>query len=200
MAVSAQIVNELRKKTDAGVMECKKALEETKGDLAKAEDILRLRGQKKAETKSDRVTKDGAICSYIHAGGKIGVLLELSCETDFVAKNQAFQELAREVAMQVAAMKPKWRTREDVPEELLAKETALFREDAGRSGKPDNVIEKIVQGRLEKFFSETCLVEQLFIKDDSKKVKELIQASIAKLGENITVRRFARFEIGEAID
>ncbi|MBI4864760.1 MAG: translation elongation factor Ts [Candidatus Riflebacteria bacterium] len=197
MAVSAQLVNELRKKTDAGVMECKKALEEANGDLAKAEDILRLRGQKKAEAKSEREIKEGTICSYVHAGAKIGVLLELGCETDFVARNQTFQDLARDIAMQIAAMKPRWATKEQVPQDVLDKELALFKEDAAKSGKPDALIEKIVQGRLEKWYAEFCLVEQPYIKEDKLKIRELIQNTVAKLGENISIRRFMRFQIGE---
>jgi elongation factor Ts len=199
MAVSAQLVNELRQKTNAGVMECKKALEEAKGDLAKAEDLLRVRGQEKAAKKADRETKEGTIISYVHAGGKVGVLLELSCETDFVAKNQMFQDLARDIAMQVAAMKPKWAHREEVPADVVAKEHALFQEESAKTGKPAAVLEKIVTGRLDKWYSEHCLNEQVYIKDDKFKIKDLIQNTVAKLGENISIRRFARFQIGEAI-
>lgn len=197
MAVSANLVNELRQKTNAGVMECKKALEEAKGDLAKAEDILRVRGQEKAAKKGDRVTKEGQIISYIHAGGKIGVMLELNCETDFVARNTQFQELGRDIAMQIAAMAPKYLNRESVPADVLAKEQALQKEEAAKSGKPANVLEKIVQGKLEKWYESNCLIEMSYIKDDKLKVKDLITSTVAKVGENIGVRRFTRFAIGE---
>lgn len=199
MTVSAQQVNELRKKTDAGVMECKKALEEAKGDITKAEDILRIRGQKKAESKVGRETKEGTILSYIHAGGKVGVLVELACETDFVAKNAQFQDLAKDVAMQIAAMKPKYVSREAIPADLLDKEKALFKEEAAKTGKPANVLDRIVDGKLEKWYEENCLIDQVFIKDDKVKIKDLIKAVVAKVGENITVRRFARFQVGEAL-
>ena len=197
MSVNASLVNELRQKTNAGVMECKKALEEAKGDLAKAEDILRVRGQEKAAKKGDRVTKEGQIVSYIHSGGKIGVMLELNCETDFVARNAQFQELGRDIAMQIAAMAPKYLNRESVPADVLAKEQALQKEEAAKSGKPANVLDKIVQGKLEKWYEANCLIEMPYIKDDKLKIKDLITNTVAKVGENIGVRRFTRFAIGE---
>lgn len=200
MAVNASLVNELRQKTNAGVMECKKALEEANGDLKKAEDILRVRGQEKAAKKGDRVTKEGQIVSYIHAGGKIGVMLELNCETDFVARNQQFQELGRDIAMQIAAMNPKFLTRESVPADVLAREQALQKEEAAKTGKPANVLDRIVQGKLEKWYEANCLIEMAYIKDDKLKIKDLITSTVAKVGENIGVRRFARFAIGETLE
>ena len=198
MAVNATLVNELRQKTNAGVMECKKALEEAKGDLAKAEDLLRIRGQEKAAKKGDRETKEGQIFSYIH-GGKIGVLLELNCETDFVARNQAFQDLAKDIAMQIAAMNPKFLNREQVPAEVLEKEQALQKEEAAKSGKPANVLDKIVAGKLEKWYEGACLLDMLYIKDDKLKIKDLITKTIATCGENIGLRRFVRFQVGEQL-
>jgi elongation factor Ts len=202
MAVSAQTVNELRKRTDAGVMDCKKALEESGGDLERAEELLRKRGIEKADKKAGRETKEGTVYSYIHAGSRVGVLLELSCETDFVAKNELFQTLAKDLAMQVAAMKPRWTTRETVPAAVVEEETALFKEEAARTGKEARFLEKIADGKMEKWYEAHCLADQGFIKDEKGKlkVKDLVQSAVAKLGENITIRRFARFEVGEVLD
>lgn len=199
MSVNASLVNELRQKTNAGVMECKKALEEAKGDLLKAEDILRIRGQEKAAKKGDRETKEGAIYSYIHQGGKIGVMLELNCETDFVARNPTFQDLAKDIAMQIAAMAPKYLNREQVHPDTLAKEQALQKEEAEKSGKPANVLEKIVAGKLEKWYESVCLLDMPYIKDDKFKIKDLITKTIATCGENVGLRRFVRFQIGEQL-
>ncbi|RMA97328.1 translation elongation factor Ts [Hydrogenothermus marinus] len=197
MAVDAKLVKTLRDMTGAGFMECKKALEETGGDLEKAVEVLRKKGAAKAAKKAGRETKEGLIHSYIHAGGRVGVLLELNCETDFVARNELFKELANELALQIAAMKPKWVKREDVPEEIIAKEGEIAREAAIAEGKPEHIAEKIAEGKLNKFFQENCLLEQKFIKDETKTIEDLIKEYIAKIGENIQVGRFCRFEIGE---
>lgn len=196
MAITAQMVKELRERTGAGMMECKKALEEAGGDMEKAAEILRKKGIAKAEKKASRSTKEGIIGAYIHMGGKIGVLVEVNCETDFVARTDEFQNLVKDIAMQIAAMNPKYVSREDVPEEVIEKEKAIYREQALASGKPEHVVDRIVEGKLNKFFEEVCLLEQAFIKDDSKKVKDIITEAIAKLGENIRVARFARFQVG----
>ncbi len=196
MAITAQMVKELRERTGAGMMECKKALEEAGGDMEKAAEILRKKGIAKAEKKASRSTKEGIIGAYIHMGGKIGVLVEVNCETDFVARTDEFQNLVKDIAMQIAAMNPKYVSREDVPEEVIEKEKAIYREQALASGKPEHVVDRIVEGKLNKFFEEVCLLEQTFIKDDSKKVKDIITEAIAKLGENIRVARFARFQVG----
>ena len=196
MAITAQMVKELRERTGAGMMECKKALQEAGGDMEKAMEILRKKGIAKAEKKASRATKEGIIGSYIHMGGKIGVLVEVNCETDFVARTDEFQNLVKDIAMQIAAMNPKYVSKEDVPEEVIEKEKTIYREQALASGKPEHVVDKIVEGKLNKFFEEVCLLEQDFIKDDSKKVKDVITEVIAKLGENIRVARFVRFQVG----
>ncbi len=197
MAVDAKLVKKLRELTGAGMLDCKKALEETGGDLEAAVELLRKKGIAKAAKKAGRETKEGLIHAYIHAGGRIGVLLELNCETDFVARNELFKELANEIAMQVAAMRPRWVKREDVPKEVVEKEGEIAREAALAEGKPEHIAEKIAEGKVEKFFKEVCLLEQPYIKDDKKTVEELIKEYIAKLGENIQVRRFTRYELGE---
>lgn len=197
MAVDAKLVKKLREMTGAGMLDCKKALEETNGNLEEAVELLRKKGIAKAAKKAGRETREGLIHSYIHAGGRVGVLLELNCETDFVARNETFKELANELALQIAAMKPKWVKREDVPEEIVAKEGEIAREAAIAEGKPEHIAEKIAEGKVNKFFQENCLLEQKYIKDESKTVKELIKEYIAKIGENIQVGRFCRFEIGE---
>ena len=197
MAVDAKLVKKLRELTGAGMLDCKKALEETGGDIEAAVELLRKRGIAKAAKKAGRETKEGLIHAYIHAGGRIGVLLELNCETDFVARNELFKELANELAMQIAAMRPRWVKREDVPKEIIEKEGEIAREAALAEGKPEHIAEKIAEGKLEKFFKEVCLLEQPYIKDDKKTVEELIKEYIAKIGENIQVRRFTRYELGE---
>jgi elongation factor Ts len=197
--ISAGVVKKLRDQTGAGLMECKSALVEADGDLEKAVTILRKKGQAAAEKKAGRSTSEGLIGSYIHAGGKIGVLIEVSCETDFVAKTDDFQSLVKDLAMQVAAASPGFVKREDVPEEMLAKEREILKGQAEQSGKPAQVIEKIVEGRLNKYFSERVLLEQPFIKDPDITVQEFITSKIAVLKENIQVRRFMRYERGEQI-
>ncbi len=195
--ITTQMIKELREKTGAGIVECKKALVEANGDMAKAEEILRKKGAAKAAKKAERATAEGAVFAYIHAGGKVGALVELSCETDFVARNETFKELGHEIALQVAAMAPEYVSREEVPQEVVEKEKEILREQALKEGKPENIVEKIVEGRLNKFFSEKCLLDQPWIKDDSKTIKDLLTDYITKLGENIKVKRFARFEVGK---
>jgi len=197
MAVDAKLVKTLREMTGAGMLECKSALEEANGDLELAVEILRKKGVAKAAKKAGRETKEGLIHAYIHAGGRIGVLLELNCETDFVARNELFKELANEIALQIAAMKPQYVKREDVPIEVVEKEREIAREAAIAEGKPAHIAEKIAEGKLGKFYKEVCLYEQPYIKDDKKTVEELIKEYIAKIGENIQVRRFCRYELGE---
>ena len=196
--ISAEQVKNLRQKTGAGLMECKKALVETDGDLDQAVTVLRKRGQAAAEKKAGRTTSEGLIGSYIH-GGKIGVLIEVNCETDFVAKTPQFQELVKDLAMQVAASSPRFVRREDVPEEVLAKEREILKSQAESSGKPAQIIEKIVEGKLAKFYSETVLLEQPFIKNADTTIQQHVAAIISVLKENIQVRRFARFERGEPV-
>ncbi|RUM59229.1 MAG: elongation factor Ts [Persephonella sp.] len=197
MAVDAKLVKTLREMTGAGILDCKKALEETDGNLEEAVELLRKKGIAKAAKKASRETKEGIIHAYIHAGGRVGVLLELNCETDFVARNDLFKELANEIALQIAAMKPKYVSREDIPREIIEKEGEIIREAALAEGKPQHIAEKIAEGRLEKFFKEVCLLEQPYIRDDKKTIEELIKEYIAKIGENIKVSRFCRYEIGE---
>jgi elongation factor Ts len=195
----AKLVKKLREMTGAGILDCKKALEETGGNLEEAVELLRKKGIAKAAKKASRETKEGIIHSYIHAGGRVGVLLELNCETDFVARNELFKELANELALQIAAMKPKYVSREDVPREVIEKEAEIIREAALAEGKPPHIAEKIAEGKVEKFFKEVVLLEQPYIRDDKKTIEELIKEYIAKLGENIKISRFCRYEIGEGI-
>ena len=197
MNIDAKRVKELREKTGAGMMDCKKALVEAKGDIEFAIDNLRKAGVAKAAKKSSRSAKDGLIYSYIHHGGRLGVLIDIGCETDFVAKTDGFIDLARNVSMQIAATNPISINREDVSESVIAREKDIYTEQAKSTGKPDNVVEKIVDGKMNKFFQENCLMEQVYIKDSDKKVKDLVTATIATLGENITINRFSRFAVGE---
>ncbi len=197
MNIDAKRVKELREKTGAGMMDCKKALVEAKGDIELAIDNLRKAGVAKAAKKSSRSAKEGLIYSYIHHGGRLGVLLDIGCETDFVAKTDGFIDLARNVSMQIAATNPISINREDVSESVIARENNIYTEQAKLTGKPDNVVEKIVDGKMNKFFQESCLMEQVYIKDSDKKVKDLVTATIATLGENITINRFSRFAVGE---
>jgi elongation factor Ts len=197
VAVDAKSVKALREQTGAGVMDCKKALTEAHGDFQKAVEILRKRGAATAEKKAGRAAKEGLIGSYIHFGGKIGVLVELNCETDFVASTEEFQSLAKDLAMQVASARPLYVSKEDVPEEVLSKEREIYREQAIGEGKPEKVIDRIVEGKLKKFYQQFCLLEQPFIKEDEITVAERIQRAVAKLGENIVVRRFVRYQVGE---
>ena len=195
--VPAQLVKQLRERTGAGFSACKDALAEAKGDLELATTILRKKGQAAAQKKSQRATSEGMVGSYIHAGGKIGVLVEMNCESDFVARTEDYQKLCHDIAMHIAALDPRFLRREEVTQEILDREREIYREQAKSTGKPDAVIEKIVAGKMEKFYEENCLYEQHFIRDEGMTVKELIDLAIAKLGENITVRRFARFKVGE---
>lgn len=195
--ISAQQVKELRERSGAGFMDCKKALLETNGDIEEAIQVLRKRGQAMAQKKAGREATEGAVGSYIHAGGKIGVIVEVNCETDFVARTDAFQQLCHDLAMHIAALDPRFVGREEVTEAVLAREREVYIEQARASGKPENIIEKMVSGKMEKFFEENCLYEQRFIKDESLTVRELIEQAIAHLGENVSVRRFSRFKVGE---
>ncbi len=197
MEITAAVVKELREKTGAGMMDCKKALSETGGDLDKAVDYLRQKGLAAAAKKADRAATDGAVAAYVHPGGKIGVLVEINCETDFVARTAEFQGLLKDIAMQVAAANPRFVRREDVSTEEFEKEKAIYRQQALETGKPEKVIDKIVDGKMERFYSEVCLLEQSFIKDPDKKVADIMNEAVARLGENIQVRRFARYHLGE---
>ncbi len=190
-------IRELRARTGAGVLDCKKAIAESGGDIQKAIDVLRKRGIAKAESKAGREAKEGIIEAYIHPGAKLGVLLELNCETDFVARNQEFKNLAHDVAMHIAASDPVAVSRGDVPEEVLQREREIYTEQARASGKPEHVVEKVVAGRLDKYYKENCLLEQPFVKDPDKTVKDVVTEAIARLGENIFVQRFQRFKVGE---
>tara|TARA_S200000501_G_scaffold190210_1_gene179047 strand:- start:36547 stop:37158 length:612 start_codon:yes stop_codon:yes gene_type:complete len=198
MAIDAKLVKTLRDQTGAGMMDCKNALTETEGDLQKAIDHLRKTGISKAEKKGIRETKDGLVYSYIHAGGRLGVLLELNCETDFVAKTETFSNLAHHISMQIAATNPISIDNKSISEKIINREKSIYKDQALTEGKPENIIEKIVEGKLNKFFQENCLLEQAYIKDPEKKVKDLLTESIATLGENIGVSRFIRFAIGES--
>lgn len=197
MEVTADMVKVLREKSGAGILACRNALQETNGDIEEAITFLRKKGMAQADKKGDRSTGDGAIGTYIHPGSKIGVMVELQCETDFVAKNDEFQELLKDIAMHIAAAKPRFTSRDDVTEEVLQKEREIFAAQAKESGKPDKVIEKIVEGKMSKFYEENCLLDQSFIKDTDVNVQELIKQKIAKLGENITVGGFSRMEISK---
>ncbi len=198
MEISAQLVKQLRERTGAGMMECKVALVETKGDIAAAEIVLRKKGIASAAKKSTRSTKQGVIASYIHPGSQLGVLIEVNCESDFVARTADFQELVHDLAMQVAAADPQFIRREDVTEAALAKEKDIARARALAEGKPEKIVDKIAEGRMNKYYEEVCLYEQPFIKENTTSVKDLIKSKIAKLGENITVSRFVRFKVGDA--
>ncbi len=191
-------VKELRERTGAGIVNCKKALTENDGDIEKAIDFLREKGLAAAAKKAGRAAEQGVVGSYIHGGGKIGVLVEINCETDFVARTEEFQQLVKDVAMQVAAASPRCVRREEVSEAERDRERAVYRVQAEESGKPANIVEKIIAGKLEKFYSETCLLEQTFIRDSSKTVAQVVRDAVTRTGENIVVHRFARFQIGEA--
>jgi elongation factor Ts len=197
MSISAQDVKKLREMTGVGMMDCKKALAECEGDFAKAVEHLRKKGLSKAADKAGRETKEGVVHAYIHPGARVGVLLEVNCETDFVAKTDDFQQLVHDVAMHVAAASPRWVRREDVEADTVTKESEIYAEQMRNEGKPEKVIEKIVQGKLEKFYQDHCLLEQPFVKDTDKTVQQLVQETVAKLGENIQVARFSRFSVGE---
>jgi len=199
MEVSSTIVKELREKTGAGFMDCKKALTETEGNLEKAVDYLRQKGLAAAAKKADRVAADGAVGAYVHPGGKIGVLVEINCETDFVARTTEFQTLLKDMAMQIAAANPRYVRRADVSGEEIEREREIYLRQAQESGKPEKFIEQIVQGKMERFYSEVCLLEQPFIKDPEKKVSDVLTEAITRLREKIQVRRFARYLLGEGV-
>ena len=194
--ITASMVKELRERTKAGMMDCKRALAECGGDMEKAVQWLRQKGLMVAAKRAGRATNEGVIQSYIHPGNKIGVLVEVSCETDFVAKTDQFIQFARDLAMHIAATNPAAIRREDLPEDLVAKERELYETQARESGKPEHIIDKIVSGRLEKYYKEVCLLEQPFVKDPDKTIQDLLNELIASIGENITIRRFARFQVG----
>ncbi|HHU04761.1 MAG: translation elongation factor Ts [Saccharofermentanales bacterium] len=200
MKITAQMVKELREMTGAPMMDCKKALSATDGDMDAAVKWLREQGIASAEKKSGRITAEGIVDSYIHGEGRIGVLLEVNIETDFAAKNEDFRKLVKDIAMQIAAMSPRYVRREEVPQEVLEQELEIAKETARKEGKPEHIIEKIAEGKVEKFYSEFCLLEQAFIRDDSKTVDQVVKELIAIIGENISVRRFARFEMGEGLE
>jgi elongation factor Ts len=198
--ITAAMVKELREKTGAGIMDCKKALKEKDGVLDDAVDFLREKGLAAASKKSGRITSEGLVGSYIHAGGKIGVLVEINCETDFVARTDEFQAFVKDVCMQVAAANPLGITRDDVPANDIEKEKQIFRVQALESGKPEKIVDKIVTGRIEKFYAENCLMEQKFVKNPDLTVEEMVKEMIAKTGENISIRRFARYLLGEGLE
>jgi elongation factor Ts len=198
--INAQNVKDLRERTGAGMMDCKNALTETNGDVEKAIDLLREKGLAAAAKKAGRIAAEGIVESYIHGGGRIGVLVEINCETDFVAVTDEFRGFCRDIAMQIAASSPEYVRREDVPEEVLAHERAIARGQAVSEGKPEKILDKIVEGRIEKYFKETCLIEQVYIKDNDLTVGQYLASKVAKIGENISIRRFARFAVGEGIE
>ncbi|MCJ7587673.1 MAG: translation elongation factor Ts [Candidatus Aminicenantes bacterium] len=198
MEISADLVKELRQRTGIGMMECKEALREAGGEIEKAIEVLRKKGYARAKDKMSREASEGLVGSYIHMNGRIGVLIEINCESDFVARNDDFKDLVKNVAMHIAAASPKYIVPEDVPAAVLEQEKEIIREQFKDTKKPPEIIEKIVQGKLSKFYQEVCLLDQAYIRDDKIRVKELIASVIAKLGENIRVRRFARFEIGKS--
>jgi elongation factor Ts len=197
MQIPAHLVKELRERTSAGFADCRAALVESAGDIEKAIDILRKKGQAAAAKKAQRQATEGLVGHYIHAGGKIGVIVEVNCESDFVARTEAFHLLCHDVAMHIAAVDPKYLRREDVTPEMLAKEREIYKEQARATGKPDPVIERIVTGKMEKFYEDNCLYEQHYIKDESVTIGEMITQAVSKLGENVAIRRFVRFKVGE---
>ena len=197
MDITAKMVSDLRTRTGAGIMDCKNALTETKGDLETAIQFLREKGLRASELKSGREATEGLVVSYIHPGNRIGAMVEVNCETDFVARTEQFQNLAKEIAMQVAAAKPRYVNKEDVPESVLDSERAILRTQTLDEGKPENIVHKIIEGRLSKFYSEMCLFEQAYIRDADKTVRQLLQDAIAQLGENIVVKRFSLYVLGQ---
>lgn len=198
--ITAALVKELRERTGAGMMDCKKALAATEGDMDKAIDFLREKGLAAAAKKAGRIAAEGLVESYIHGGGRIGVLVEVNCETDFVAKTDAFKSLVKDIAMHIAAANPSYLRREEVPAAELEHEKIVLSEQARNEGKPEKIIEKMVTGRIEKYYKEVCLLEQPFVKDPDKTISDLITESIAKIGENIAIRRFTRYQLGEGIE
>ncbi|MBD0380326.1 translation elongation factor Ts [Paenibacillus sedimenti] len=200
MAVTAAQVKELREKTGAGMLDCKKALEEANGDLTKAAELLREKGLSAAANKAGRIATEGAVESYIHAGGKVGVLVEINCETDFVGKTDQFKAFCRDIAMHIAAASPAYVRREEVPTEALEKEKEILRNQALNEGKPEKIVDKMVEGRIGKYYEEYCLMEQPFVKDPDKTIEQLLNEKIATIGENISIRRFVRFALGEGLE
>jgi elongation factor Ts len=198
--ITAEMVKELRQRTGAGMMDCKKALTETKGNLDEAVDYLREKGLAAAAKKADRIASEGVIEAYIHGGGRIGVMVEINCETDFVAKTDKFKDLARDIAMQIAATNPTCVRREEVPVEVLEHEKEILKAQALNEGKPANIVEKMITGRVEKYYKEVCLMEQVFIKNPDQTITQLINENISKIGENISIRRFTRYQLGEGIE
>ena len=198
--ITAQMVKQLRDATGAPFIDCKNALEDVQGDIDKALDVLKIKGVAKASKKVGRETPEGAVISYIHTGGKIGVMVEINCETDFVARNEEFQAFGKEIAMQIAAANPQYISREDVPDTNIEKEKELLKAQVLESGKPAEIVDKIVQGKINKFYEDVCLLEQTYIRDSKLKMNDILQSLIAKIGENIKIRRFVRYHLGEAID
>ena len=191
------LVKKLREETGVGILECRKAVTEANNNLEKAAEILRKRGFEKAKSKSSRATKQGVVGSYVHSNFKIGVLVEVACETDFVAKNTDFQAMVKNIAMQIAAMSPQYVSSEEIPEDILEKEKEIYREQMKNENKPDNIVEKIIQGKLKKFYSEVCLLNQKYFRDDSKSIEDLVTEHIHKIGENIIIKRFVRYQVGD---
>ncbi|WP_042199196.1 translation elongation factor Ts [Paenibacillus camerounensis] len=200
MAVDAKSVKELRERTGAGMLDCKKALEEANGDITKAAELLREKGLSAAANKAGRIATEGTVESYIHAGGRIGVLVEINCETDFVGKTDSFKEFARDIAMQIAAASPQYVRREEVPADAVEKEKEILKAQALNEGKPEKIVEKMVEGRISKFYEEYCLLEQPFVKDPDKTINQLLNEKISTIGENISIRRFVRYELGEGLE
>jgi elongation factor Ts len=199
VGITAAQVNELRKVTGAGLMDCKKALTENDGDLEKSVDYLRKKGLAAASKKAGRIATEGVVGSYIHAGGKIGVLVEVNCETDFVAKNEGFQTFVKDVAMHIAAAAPQYVRREEVPNAEIEREKEIYRAKARETGKPENIVEKIIEGQINKFYAEICILEQPFVKDPDKTIQTYLNETIATIGENISIRRFSRYVLGEGL-
>ncbi len=200
MEITGAMVKELREKTGAGMMDCKKALVATEGNVEKAIDFLREKGLASAQKKGSRIAAEGVVASYIHMGGKIGVLVEVNCETDFVAKNENFLNFVKDISMHIAASNPLYLAEEDVPQEVIDGEKAIYKAQAMNEGKPENIAEKMVAGRIKKYFKEVCLLEQPFVKDMDKSVADVVQETIASIGENIKIRRFTRYQMGEGLE
>jgi elongation factor Ts len=199
MEISVELVKDLRQRTGAGVIDCRTALQDANGNMEAAIDYLRRKGLATAAKKAGRIATEGLVSSYIHAGGKMGVLVEINCETDFVAKTEDFQTFVKNIAMHIAAANPQYIRREEIPEEVLERERTIYRTQAQESGKPEKVIDKIVEGKMERYYSEACLLEQTYVRDSDLTIKEFADAMVAKVGENISIRRFARFQLGEGL-
>jgi elongation factor Ts len=198
--ITSAMIKELRVTTGAGMLDCKKALEETNGDIEKAIELLREKGLSAASKKSGRIAGEGIVDSYIHLGGKIGVLVEVNCETDFVAKTDAFKSFVKDIAMHIAAINPQYVSKEDVPEDIIEKEKSILKSQALNEGKPEKIVDKMVEGRIKKFYKEICLLEQPFVKDTDKSVEDVVKEQISKIGENVKIRRFIRYQMGEGIE